>query len=147
MHEMALMSDVLHVVLDECKGKDVKAVRSIHLTIGEQRDIIEEFAQGLFQYLARDTIASDAELVIKRIPFTVRCLECGNIFKINVHDETTWCCPRCNVRQRYRVFTGHEFQIDSLEVVLESEEETGSNEGSSCDTMDDNANVNDRHVA
>ena len=125
MHEMSLMSSVLKMVLDECATMDVKTVRAVHLTIGEQRDVIVDYAQGLFRYLARDTVASNAELKVRRVPFTVRCLECGDIFKIDTHNPASWNCPRCGAHQRYRVFSGHEFQIDSIEVELAGECEGG----------------------
>lgn len=125
MHEMSLMSNVLQIVLDECEGADVTAVKAVRLTIGEQRDVVVDYAQGLFRYLARGTVAQDAELVVRQVPFTVRCMECGDIFKIDTRSPDTWECPRCGMRQRYRVFSGHEFQVDSIEVELAEIAEAG----------------------
>lgn len=118
MHEMSLMSNVLQIVLDECPATRVRKVLAVHLSIGEQRDVVVEYAQGLFRHLARNTVAQDASLVVRRIPFTVRCIECGDIFSIDTHEPRTWSCPRCGARQRYRIFSGHEFKIDSIEVEL-----------------------------
>ncbi len=125
MHEMSLMSNVLKIVLDECEGANVVAVKAVRLTIGEQRDVVVDYAQGLFRYLARGTVAQEAELVVRQVPFTVRCMECGDIFKIDTRNPDTWECPRCGARQRYRVFSGHEFQVDAIEVELAGEAEAG----------------------
>ena len=122
MHEMSLMSNVVHMVLEECAQANVRKVTAIHLTIGEQRDVVVEYAQGLLRHLARGTVAQDATLVVRRVPFTVRCIECGNIFAINTRDPATWSCPRCGAHQRYRIFSGHEFKIDSIEVELEHDD-------------------------
>lgn len=118
MHEMSLMSNVLQMVLDECGATPVQEVTAVHLTIGEQRDVAVDYAQGLFRYLARGTIAEQAQLIVHRVPFMVRCIDCGDIFKIDTRDPSTWHCPRCGAKQRYRIFSGHEFTVDRIEVEL-----------------------------
>lgn len=116
MHEMALLRNVVDIVLDECSGKDVAAVRSVYLTVGELRDVVEDIVPGLFKWLARDTVAADADVFIRRVPAMVRCNQCGDIFKINVRDPKTWECPRCHAYQDYRLFSGNEFRIERIEV-------------------------------
>lgn len=122
MHEMNLMRTVVDMVVSSCEGKNVKSVRKAYLTIGEMRDVVEEYIPGLFKFLARDTIAANAEVVMERIPMMVRCLgpdvdhPCGEIFHIDTRDPTTWECPRCHTYQRYRLFCGDEFRIERLEV-------------------------------
>lgn len=116
MHEMSLMRNVVDAVLSECAGAEVGAVRSVHLTIGELRDVIDQYVPGLFRYLARGTVAEHAEIVIEHTPVTVRCNACGDIFPIDVRDGQTWACPRCHERQNYRLFSGNEFRIDRIEV-------------------------------
>lgn len=116
MHEMALVRNVVDVVLGECEGKGIKAVKAVHLTIGELSDVVEDFVPSLFQFLARGTIAADAKIVIRRTPLLVRCDECGEIFHIDVRDEATWVCTRCGARQKYHMVSGREFRIERIEV-------------------------------
>lgn len=116
MHEMSLVRPLVDIVLDECARHGAVSVRRVHLSIGEMLDVVEEYVPGLFRYLARGTAAADAEVVIKRVPFYVRCNDCGEIFHIDVHDEETWVCPRCHARQHYRLFSGRELRIDSIEI-------------------------------
>ena len=122
MHEMALMRNVVDMVLATCEGKDVGSVRKVYLTIGEMRDVIDEYVPSLFQYLARGTVAENAEVVIEHVPMMVRCQgpddarPCGEIFHIDTHDPKTWECPRCHAYQRYRLFCGDEFRISKIEV-------------------------------
>ena len=138
MHEMALMRDVVDIVLKECEGKGVRSVKAVYLTIGEMRDVIDEYVPSLFEYLARGTIAEHAKVVIRHTPTLVRCEgidarhPCGNIFPIDVHDSKTWECPRCHAYQRYSLFSGGEFRIDRIEV------KNHTNEGT--------ADVNDENV-
>lgn len=116
MHEMSLMRKVVEVVLSECEGKNIKKVCAVHLSIGELSDVIEEYVQSLFQFLARGTIAEAAEVVITRIPANVRCNRCCNIFPIDVRNSDTWKCPRCHAVHDYRLFSGREFRIDNIDV-------------------------------
>lgn len=116
MHEMSLIRPVVEMVLEQCEGRDVRAVTSVHLTIGDAHDVVADLIPGLFRYLAAGTVAENAEVVIRHVPITVRCNRCGEVFPINVYREETWECPRCGARQDYTLFSGREFEIDSIRV-------------------------------
>lgn len=68
MHEMALVHQVVSLVLDQVRDTDVTEVTAVHLTIGEGRDVIEDYMGGLFSFVARGTVAEHAKLVIHRVP-------------------------------------------------------------------------------
>ena len=116
MHEMSLVRPILDTVLASCEGQDVASVRAVYLTIGEMHDVVNELVPGLFRFLARGTVAAEAEVIIRTVPFTVQCDACSEVFHIDVHDEATWTCPSCGARQRYHLHTGRELRIDGIEV-------------------------------
>lgn len=116
MHEMAYVRNVVDTVNKYAEKENVAEVRAVYLTIGMSRDIVEEYFQGLFQFLARGTVAEHAEIVIRRLPLTVKCNQCGMIFPLNVRDESTWHCPACKAEHDYKVHTGMEFTIDRIDV-------------------------------
>lgn len=113
MHEMSLVHDIVDVVLAECVGRDVKAVAEVHLTIGEMGDVVERYIPEQFRYLARETVAADARIVIARTPVIMRCKDYCDIFALDLHDETTWACPRCGKRD-HAIFSGNESRIDQI---------------------------------
>lgn len=117
MHEMALVHGVVDGVLEHAERIGASEVKAVHLTIGEGRDVVEDFMQGLFSFLARDTPAEHAKLVVRRVPYTVRCNRCGCAFPLNVRDSSTWTCPQCNAARDYRLNSGMEFVIDRIQVV------------------------------
>ena len=119
MHEMSMVRVAVQAVLEECAGKGVTKVRAVDFSIGEMRDVVEAYVPDLFRYLARGTVAANAEVRIKRIPVRVRCRECGEIFPIDAQDEKARTCPRCGSKQNYSLFSGIEFRIDSIEVDCE----------------------------
>lgn len=114
MHEMALTHDVVEYVLMESARYGNAEITEVHLTIGEARDIVIELFEGLFHHLARGTAAAQATITIERIPFKVRCRQCGELFRLNVYDESTWFCPACNTPRDYELASGMEFTIDTI---------------------------------
>lgn len=88
-------------------------MRAVYLMIGEGRDIVEDYFESLFQFLARGTVAEHAEIVLYRVPYMVRCKQCGQIFHVKIFDRSTWGCPSC---QAYQEVSGMEFVISRIEV-------------------------------
>lgn len=115
MHEMGLVRPLVDTVLEQCEQAHAAEVLSVHISIGEYVDVVERFIPQLFSFLARGTIAEHAEIVVHRIPGYAACGTCNNIFSLDVSDRETWHCPRCGERN-YRMFSGREFQIDSIEI-------------------------------
>ena len=115
MHEMSLVHDLVDVVLAESAKHGMAEVGAVYLTIGEGRDIVVDFLEGLFRHLARGTAAAGARVVVERVPITVRCRRCGRVFALNVYDEATWRCPGCGAERDYMLASGLEFSIDRIE--------------------------------
>lgn len=124
MHEMAIVRDVLAVALKEADKAHAGRVKSVTLRIGEGRDIVSELFCGLFEHLARGTQAEGAEIVLQRVPMTTRCKACGKLYRLNVHDESTWPCPACGSRD-YELFSGMEFTMERLELADFDENASG----------------------
>ena len=116
MHEMGLVSQVVDAVLEEVEGTDVVRVTAVHLSVGELMDVVEELVPGLFGYLARGTVLEGAELTMKKVPAYVQCRKCHEAWHIDPMDEATLVCPRCGTPKTYRLVSGREFRIDTIEV-------------------------------
>lgn len=121
MHEMALVHGVVDAVLEHAARVGAKEVRAVHLTIGEGRDVVEDFMQGLFSFLARGTVAEHAELAVRRMPYAVRCNQCGTVFPLSVRDSSTWVCPHCGAERDYRLYSGMEFMINEIQIAKDAE--------------------------
>lgn len=114
MHEMGVTRSLVDQVLAEAERMGVVEIRTVFLRIGFARDIVDEILDGCFKWMARGTLLEGAELVIERVPFTVRCNRCGTVYPLDVHHEETWACPCCRERD-YKLNTGMEFQIAGIE--------------------------------
>lgn len=120
MHEMALVRDVVDIVVEKAEEAQVSEVSAVHLIIGEGRDIVEDYFESLFQFLARDTVAEHAEIVLYRVPYLVRCNQCGFVFHLKIFDRDTWDCPSCKAHRDYKLVSGMEFAVNKIEVVGEA---------------------------
>lgn len=116
MHEMALMSTAMDIVLAQAEQAGAGRVTKVFMTIGEGRDVIEGLLCDVFGYLARDTVAAGAELIVRRMPYLVRCNACGRVYRIDVHDRSTFPCPACGAEHACTPLSGMEFRVESLEV-------------------------------
>ena len=114
MHELGVTRSLVDTVVAEAERMGAQEVKTVFLRIGFARDIVDEILDGCFKWMARGTILEGCELVIERVPFTVRCNRCGLVYHIDVHDGDTWSCPHCRARD-YRLNTGREFQIAGIE--------------------------------
>ena len=117
MHEMALVRNVVDVVVKYAEDAHASEVKTVYLTIGRGRDVVEDLLDGLFKFLARGTVAENAELVVHTTPMMVRCNQCGLVFHIDVFDQKTWVCPKCGAEKDYKLVSGMEFTINRIEVV------------------------------
>lgn len=68
MHEMAIMTSIVDVVVRYANDNGAKQVRSITLVVGELHDVVDSLMERCFQFLARGTVAQDASLELKKVP-------------------------------------------------------------------------------
>lgn len=138
MHEMALMRPVVDTVLKFAEDNGATEVKTVYMTVGYNRDVVEAYMTDMFAWLARGTMAENAELIIYRTPSTVKCNHCGKIFHLNIRDESTWVCPHCHTARDYKLNTGMEFRINRIDVTLPSDCQSCAS--ASCDSC--NAAIN-----
>ncbi len=120
MHEMAVCTELVNVVLEQARSVGATSVSRVDVTIGEVRDIVESLFDGFFHHLTRGTIAENAVVCYTRVPLTVRCKHCGEVFAVNLQSREKPRCPQCE-KSIYDVVTGTEFRIDSISYVVDDE--------------------------
>ena len=115
MHEMAILSNVMDTVLEYAEKNNANEVVSISLVIGELRDTVDDLMESCFQFLARDTIAGNAKLIMKKVPLKAQCSECLLAFGADIKDPQTLVCPDCG-GTKLSIRNGKEFFIDCIEI-------------------------------
>lgn len=115
MHEMSLVRNVVNIVAEEAEAAKAAKVTKVHVVLGEGRDIVVDLFEGLFQFLARGTVAENAKLELHHVPYMVKCNRCGHEFHLVTIDERTWTCPNCGAYKDYKMTSGMEFYISKIE--------------------------------
>jgi hydrogenase nickel incorporation protein HypA/HybF len=76
MHEVAVMSQIVELVLSEAKKRDAEQVSKVNLEIGEYTFLGEEQMKFAFEVLTKGTVAEGAILDITTRRGAVEC-PCG----------------------------------------------------------------------
>lgn len=121
MHEMSVVHRVVDMVLEMCEGQDAVRVKSVSLTIGQMHDVVVDLVPGLFNYLARGTVAEGAEVEITQVPAVLKCPACGMTFQADISQHQI-ACTSCGATTGFTLLCGREFLLDSIEVVHASSE-------------------------
>lgn len=102
MHEISLATKVIEIVEDSIRGQNVEKVTKIEVELGEFSSVTPEQFKTVFEMVAQDTIAQNAELKILLKPGRIRCLQCeyeGKAKSIQNHNHKHMLmveCPMCN---------------------------------------------------
>lgn len=114
MHELPITEDILKIALSHGEKNGAKRIVRVNLAIGELTDLIDEWIQRYFEYLAKDTIAAEAKLVIERVPITVMCAQCKKPFVVD-KKKLDFNCPVCG-QKGTDLIKGREFTVKSIEI-------------------------------
>lgn len=115
MHEMSLVRNIVQIVKEEAEAAHAEKITAVHLVVGEGRDIVENLVQSMFRFLARGTVAENAEVILHHVPYMVRCKQCQTEFHLVVMRSETWDCPNCGAHRDYTLVSGQEFYISRIE--------------------------------
>jgi hydrogenase nickel incorporation protein HypA/HybF len=118
MHELPITKSILDWACLYAEKAQARKVVTIVLQLGVLRDIQKEWLQRYFRYISRDTIASEAEILVIEVPLTCKCLACGETFPVDISrlTDATILCSSCHAQQ-YEIVTGREFKIHGIEVI------------------------------
>ncbi len=112
MHELAITESILRIAIDEAKKHGASKVLSIRIKVGEFSGVVPQLIQEYYNITSRNTAAEGAQLIIDRVPVTIKCLDCGEEC---ITDRARIKCPECG-SINIKMITGREFYVDSMEV-------------------------------
>ena len=112
MHEMGLAQNFLDIVLKTAAQHNVKKIVKITIRAGQLRGIVPEQLKFCFGFVAKDSIAEEAELIVNSLPIKGRCKGCGNEFFVK---EYRFICPECE-NEDIEVLQGMELLVENIEV-------------------------------
>ncbi|MBN1309916.1 MAG: hydrogenase maturation nickel metallochaperone HypA [Anaerolineae bacterium] len=112
MHELGVTEQLLSLALRHAEAADAKRIVALNLVIGEFSSVVDESLQFYWDFMAKGTIAENAELHFERVPGLFRCSECGHEFGM---DDFEGRCPNCGGSQ-VSVVDGVQFSLANIEI-------------------------------
>lgn len=112
MHEVSLMEQALDLALDCARQNKATQIRSLTLTVGEQSGVVPEALRFAFEIAAAETMAQNAELIIRSAPVVCHCQPCDQSFQ---PESWVYRCPHCGALSS-EVISGKELELTSMEI-------------------------------
>ena len=116
MHELSIVGDIASRVVRAARNNNIAKVASVQLTIGELRDLSEEWINRYFEQCTRNTVAHGADLEISWLPIRIRCSSCGGesiVKRMDLPKLDKMRCTQCS-SDEVSLTSGRELIIDSI---------------------------------
>lgn len=113
MHELPITQSIVRIATKEAEKHNIKKINKIRLKIGELSGLVPECIQQYFDFASKGTAAEGAQIIITKIPITMKCVNCGFTGKTDSFIDNK--CPICSSKDM-KLAGGNEFYIDSMEV-------------------------------
>lgn len=126
MHELSAGTAIVRTVVQACKGKHVRRIKSVNIQIGTLTLLNPEQLDFCFDIAAKDTLAEGAKLEIETTPAVLECVSCGTKFDWKpVDDDPAYYLLgpklKCDCGSTdIRIAAGREFKV--LNMTVEQEE-------------------------
>lgn len=98
MHELSIMKRIVETVLSVQEQNQEGKITGLTLLVGEGRNFVQEWVQSYFDMLSKDTPVEGAKVSLEQVPVTAKCLGCGEIYKISLHDKPEICALSAEVK-------------------------------------------------
>lgn len=112
MHEMSLAQNILDIVQKTASQHNAKKVLKITIRAGQLRGIVPEQLKFCFGFVAKDSLAEEAELLVHSLPIKGRCKQCQTEFFVK---EFRFACEACQAED-IEVLQGMELLVENIEV-------------------------------
>jgi hydrogenase nickel incorporation protein HypA/HybF len=111
MHEIRLAAELARIVTEVAGRENLKRVSRVNLQFGEIIQVVPDIFRFAFEEAVKGTCAEDTEVIIEKVPVSLRCNECRNEFVIG---DLNFRCPDCQSTD-LEIIHGKEMVIKSLE--------------------------------
>lgn len=111
MHELKIAEELSVIVIDAALNKNLSKITRVNIIFGQLIQIVPDIFEFAFRESVRDSVAEGAELNIEIVPVKMKCVGCGNIFRVK---ENLFACNICGSADLV-IIHGKELFIKSIE--------------------------------
>ncbi len=112
MHEIGLMGDILNLIKDDIKTKNIKKVKEIELIVGDLSNALPDalfMALDIYKTQEIEFLDKDTKLTIIREKAKANCSICNTEYE---PEYQITICPNCNLPSG-KIIQGETFKINS----------------------------------
>jgi hydrogenase nickel incorporation protein HypA/HybF len=109
MHELAIAEAL--VAIAECHARGRRVTR-VEVEVGHLRQVVPAALEFAFELVARDTAVEGAQLVLRAVPVSGLCRDCGERTGMPTLPLACAACGSVDVE----IVTGEELRVDALEL-------------------------------
>ena len=110
MHELSMATDLIRLTTGEAEKNGLSVVNEILIEVGELSGVEADAFQWALELLIKDSILSDAKVVLRRTPGTGVCRSCEREFEMRNRLDS---CPVCRSFPS-EIRGGQEFRLISI---------------------------------
>ena len=114
MHELSIIANLYEIMEEKAREQSAKKITLVKLQVGILSGVVPDFLETAFEIFKKDTMASDAALVIEKVPLKIRCLKCGTEKTSN---ELIFVCAECGSNQ-IQTIDGTELILEKMDISL-----------------------------
>lgn len=111
MHEVGIITSMLHTVADIMEQEQLTVVEKIVLEVGELSGVVPHYMEECFPAAAYKTRFADTKLEMEVVPGIVKCKRCGLEFNGFQYDLR---CPDCGNGKELTPLSGRELTIREI---------------------------------
>ncbi len=112
MHEMSIALNIVQMADEFARREQAQTIEVIDLEIGELSGVVIDALEFCFQAAKKNTLATDAEIVIHPIPGQGHCTQCETEFPIARWPEP---CPSCQ-GWSVQIIAGRDMKVRSITI-------------------------------
>jgi hydrogenase nickel incorporation protein HypA/HybF len=111
MHELSVCASIAEIARRRAGDR---RVQTIHLRIGQLRQIVPDTLTYCWSVLSTDTELAGSQLDVEHVPVRIRCNACDGTTVVS--DLPLFVCERCDSGD-VTVVAGEEFLVTALDLV------------------------------
>lgn len=112
MHEMSIAQNIIGIVEDISKEKQVKNVKKVIVKIGKLAAVVPDSLKFCYETLTIGTHLENSQLEINIIPIRCKCSNCGKEFEV---ESYFFACPFCK-DPHVKILQGQELNVSEIEI-------------------------------
>ncbi|MBA7473192.1 Hydrogenase maturation factor HybF [subsurface metagenome] len=112
MHELSIATQMIEVISEHLSEYPDSRVDSVLMAVGEYSGVDPESLRMVFPLAAEGTLVEGSELIIKTVPSSIKCSDCG----AGAEEIGILQCPQCG-SINLELATGNELEIISFDII------------------------------